>query len=46
MITFHVVYKMYNKIIRELYARDCKCFEIKFCMSDRLPCFGCQMFKK
>ena len=37
---------MYNKIKRELYATDCKCFEIKFYMADRLPCFGCQMFKE
>ena len=25
---------------------DCDCFEIKFYMADRLPCFGCKMFKK
>ena len=37
---------MYNKIKRELYATDCECFEIKFYTADRLPCFGCQMFKK
>ena len=36
----------YNKIKRELYATDCECFEIKFYTADRLPCFGCQMFKK
>ena len=37
---------MYNKIKRELYATDCECSEIKFYTADRLPCFGCQMFKK
>ena len=37
---------MYNKIKRELYATDCECFEIKFYTADRLPCFGCQMFKR
>ena len=37
---------MYNKIKRELYVTDCECFEIKFYTADRLPCFGCQMFKK
>ena len=37
---------MYNKIKRELYATDGECFEIKFYTADRLPCFGCQMFKK
>ena len=37
---------MYNKIERELYATDCECFEIKSYTADRLPCFGCQMFKK
>ena len=37
--------KMYNKIKRELYDTDCECFEIKFYTADRLPCFGCQMFK-
>ena len=36
---------MYNKIKREPYAIDCKCFEIKFYTADRLPCFDCQMFK-
>ena len=24
---------------------DCECFEIKFYTADRLPCFGCEMFK-
>ena len=37
---------MYNNIKRELYATDCECFEIKYYTADRLPCFGCQMFKK
>ena len=37
---------MYNKIKREPYATDYECFEIKFYTADRLPCFGCQMFKK
>ena len=37
---------MYNKIKRELCATECECFEIKFYTADRLPCFGCQMFKK
>ena len=37
---------MYNKFKRENYATDCECFEIKFYTVDRLPCFGCQMFKK
>ena len=27
-------------------ATDCECFEIQFYVADRLPCFGCQMFKK
>ena len=44
-ITFCFFEKMYNKIKRELRATDCECFEIKF-YTDRLPCFGCQMFKK
>ena len=38
--------KMCNKIKRELYATNSECFEIKFYKADRLPCFGCQMFKK
>ena len=37
---------MFNKIKRELYATDCECFEIKFYTVARLPCFGCQIFKK
>ena len=37
---------MCNKIKRELYATDCKCFEIKSNTVDQLLCFGCQMFKK
>ena len=37
---------MYNKIKRELHVTECECFEIKFYTTDRLPCFGCQMFKK
>ena len=37
--------KMYNKIKRQLYATDCKCFEIKFYTAERLLCFGCEMFK-
>ena len=45
-ITFCFFSKMYNKIKHELYATDCECFEIKFYTADRLPCFGCQMFKK
>ena len=24
---------------------DCECFEIKFYTADRLPCFGCEIFK-
>ena len=38
-ITFCFFKKMYNKIKRE-------CFEIKFYKANRLPCLGCQMFKK
>ena len=42
----HCLKKMFNKIKWELYATDCKCFEIKFYTIDQLRCFGCQMFKK
>ena len=44
-------FNYYNKILKitlctiKLNA-NCECFEIKFYTTDRLPCFGCQMFKK
>ena len=46
----HILFlkKMYNEIKHELYAietANAKSVQIKFYMADRLPCFGCQMFK-